>query len=259
LLVHRDLVVQDGHFLRPGQILVGRLAWRRLGLPREALLPGREVVVEDVSMTVAGVFAAPGTVMESEVWLDLNDLRALSLRENLSCVVMRLADGDFADVDLFTRQRLDLELAALRESDYFARIASFYAPIRGMTWLTALLIASGALLGGLNTLYAAFAPRIREIATLQAIGYKRGAILFSLIQESTLASLCGALLASLAATWILDGVAVSFSIGSFVLRVTPFVAIVGLLSGLGLGLIGAVPPGLRCLLPPLPDALRSAG
>jgi putative ABC transport system permease protein len=172
---------------------------------------------------------------------------------------MRLEDGDFANVDLFTRQRLDLELAALRESEYFARIASFYAPIRGMTWMTAVLIATGAVLGGLNTLYAAFAPRIREIATLQAIGYKRGAILFSLIQESTLASLCGALLASLVAVWLLDGVAVSFSIGSFVLRVTPLVALLGLIAGLGLGLIGAVPPGLRCLLPPLPAALRSAG
>ena len=191
--------------------------------------------------------------------MDLNDLRALSLREHLSCVVLRLGDGEFADVDLFTKQRLDLELSALRESDYFAKIAAFYAPIRSMTWMTALLIATGALLGGLNTLYAAFAPRIREIATLQAIGYGRRAILFSLVQESTITALCGALVASLAAIWIVDGIAVSFSIGSFILKVSPAVAAAGLVTGLGLGLIGAIPPGLRCLLPPLPAALRSSG
>ena len=58
--------------------------------------------------------------------------------------MIRLDEGEFADVDLFTKQRLDLELSALPESDYFARIAAFYAPVRGMTWVTALLIATGA-------------------------------------------------------------------------------------------------------------------
>jgi len=239
--------------------MVGRLAWRRLGLPAEALQPGRKILVEDVAMTVSGVFAAPGTVMESEVWMPLGDLRSLSLRENLSCVVLRLDEGEFGDVDLFTKQRLDLELVSLRESDYFARLSAFYAPVRGMAWMTAILIATGAVLGGLNTLYAAFAPRIREIAALQAIGFGRGTIMFSLVQESTLACLCGTLVAAVVALWVLDGIAVSFSIGSFVLRVTPRVALAGLCTGLGLGILGAVPPGLRCLLPPLPSALRSAG
>jgi putative ABC transport system permease protein len=238
--------------------MVGRLAWRRLGLPREALRTGRDLLVEDMPVTVSGVFAAPGTVMESEVWMDLNDLRSLSLRENLSCVVLRLGEAEFADVDLMTKQRLDLELSALRESDYYARLADFYAPIRAMTWVTALLIATGALLGGLNTLYAAFAPRIREIAALQTVGFGRRAILFSLVQESTIASLAGAVLASLIAVGWLDGVAVSFSTGSFVLQVTPQVALMGLCTGLGLGLIGAIPPGLRCLLPPLTEALRES-
>jgi len=257
-LVHRKMVVTEGAFAKPGGVMAGRLAWRRLGLPKDALRPGQEIMVEDTPMTVAGIFVAPGTVMESEIWMDLNDLRSLSLRENLSCVVLRLDGGTFPDVDLFTKQRLDLELSALRESDYFARLSAFYAPIRGMTWVTALLIATGALLGGLNTLYAAFSPRIREIATLQAIGYGRGAILFSLIQESTLAALCGAVVAATAAVLFLEGVAVSFSIGSFVLRVTPAVAAAGFGTGLGLGLVGAIPPGLRCLLPPVHDALRSA-
>ena len=259
LLVHQRVSVQAGEFLSPGRVMVGRLAWRRLGLPEEALQPGKMLWIEDAQFEIAGIFSAPGTVMESEVWLDLNDQRALSLREGLSCVIVRLDEGEFADVDLFTKQRLDLELSALRESDYFARIAAFYAPIRGMTWVTALLIATGALLGGLNTLYAAFAPRIREIATLQAIGYSRRAILLSLIQESTIATLCGAIVASLLAMGLLNGITISFSIGSFMLSITPAVALAGLLTGLGLGLIGALPPGLRCLVPPLPSALRSAG
>jgi putative ABC transport system permease protein len=258
LLVHRRVAIRNGRFPGPGEIMVGRLAWRRLGLPRDELLVGRELTVENARMTISGVFAAPGTVMESELWMDINDLRSLSLREAVSCVAIRLADGGaFANVDLFTKQRLDLELSAIRESDYFARLAAFYAPVRAMTWVTALLIAAGAVFGGLNTLYAAFAPRIREIAALQAIGFRRRAILFSLVQESTLACLCGTIIASLVAAWWLDGMTVPFSIGTFSLRVTPTVALSGLCTGVGLGLIGAIPPGLRCLLPPLPDALRA--
>jgi putative ABC transport system permease protein len=238
-------------------MVVGRLAWKRLGLPKEALQPGRELMVEGIAMTVAGVFAAPGTVMESEVWMDLNDLRSLSQRENLSCVVIRLKEGRFPDVDLFTKQRLDLELTALQETDYYARLSEFYAPVRGMTWLTALLIGTGAVLGGMNTLYAAFSPRIREIATLQAVGYGRLAVLFSLVQESTLAALCGAVLASLLAVSVMEGIIVTFSIGSFSLSVTPWVAAAGLLTGVLLGLVGVIPPAMRCLLPPLPSALRA--
>jgi ABC-type antimicrobial peptide transport system permease subunit len=127
-----------------------------------------------------------------------------------------------------------------------------------MTWITAGLIAAGALFGGINTLYAAFASRVREMATLQAIGYGRGALLASLVQESTLACLTGTLLASLAAVLLLDGRTVPFSIGAFTLDIGPGVAVTGVLTGLLLGLLGALPPAIRCLKPALPVALRSA-
>ena len=127
-----------------------------------------------------------------------------------------------------------------------------------MTWLTAGLIAAGALFGGLNTLYAAFASRIREMATLQAIGFNRRALLASLIQESTLASLTGALLASVVAMLLLDGQVVPFSIGTFTLSISPSVAFAGILTGFFLGLLGALPPAIRCLKPALPVALRSS-
>jgi ABC-type antimicrobial peptide transport system permease subunit len=125
-----------------------------------------------------------------------------------------------------------------------------------MTWITAGLIAAGALFGGVNTLYAAFASRVREMATLQAIGFGRGALLASLVQESSLACLTGALLASVVAVALLDGRTIPFSIGAFTLEVGPGVAITGILTGLLLGLLGALPPAIRCLKPPLPTALR---
>ena len=258
LLVHPEVRVLEGTFPRSGEVMVGRLAWRKLGVPESSLKPGAEVTIDGSAMTVSGTFAAPGTVMESEVWAALGDLHMLAQRETVSCVVLRMDDpADFSEAELFAQQRLDLELAALRESDYYAALSSFFKPLRVMTWITAGLIAAGAVFGGFNTLYAAFASRIRELATLQAIGYGRGAIFLSLVQESLIACLAGTLLASVTAIFLLDGRTIPFSIGAFTVSVSPQVALAGLATGILLGILGAIPPAIRCLRPPLPTALRS--
>jgi putative ABC transport system permease protein len=257
LRVHPEVRLVEGNFPAAGEMMAGRLAWRKLGLEPSALKVGTRVRIDSQEMKISGIFAAPGTVMESELWTTLGDLRVLAKRETVSCVVLRLDDpADFAEADVFAKQRLDLELSALRESDYYDRLSAFFKPLRVMTWLTAGLIAAGALFGGVNTLYAAFASRVRELATLQAIGFSRASLLASLVQESTLACLSGALLASLFAVLVLDGLTVPFSIGAFTLRIGPDAAISGVLSGFFLGLLGALPPAIRCLKPPLPVALR---
>ena len=126
-----------------------------------------------------------------------------------------------------------------------------------MTWVTAALVAAGAIFGGLNTLYAAFAARIKEMATLQSIGYTRTALFISLIQESLLATLSGTLIAFILAWLFLDGQTVPFSVGTFTLTLTPGVIFTGLITGVLLGSLGTLPPAIRCLLPSLPKALRS--
>ncbi len=258
LLVHPEVRVTEGTFPQSGEVMVGKLAWRKLGIAEDKLHPGSTVKLDGSEMTISGIFAAPGTVMESEIWAVLGDLHMLAQRDSVSCVVLRMDDAkDFSEVELFSQQRLDLELTALRESDYYAALSSFYKPLRIMTWITAGLVAAGAIFGGFNTLYAAFASRIRELATLQAIGFGRGAVFFSLVQESVIACLAGTLLASVFALLVLDGTTIPFSIGAFAITVSPQVAIAGLATGFLLGVVGSIPPAIRCLKPSLPKALRS--
>jgi putative ABC transport system permease protein len=257
LLVHTKLRLIDGRFPKPGEVMAGRLAWRGLGVGERDLAPGRKLILNGQELTVSGIFAAPGTVLESELWATLGDLRVLAQRDTLSCVVLRLEDpADFAEADLFAKQRLDLELTALRESDYYGRLSLFFSPLRVMIWVTVGLMASGALFGGINTLYAAFASRVREMGTLQAIGFGRGTLLLSLVQESMLACLTGSLLASVVAMLLLDGRSVPFSIGAFTIHIGPTVALAGIATGAILGMFGALPPAIRCLRPALPTALR---
>ena len=258
LLVHPEVRLVEGTFPRSGEAMVGRLANHKMRLPEDTFKIGEKIKVGDTDLVISGFFQAPGTVMEAEVWTDLGDMLAIAQRDTISCAVVRLGDADFGDVEVFTLQRLDLELVALRESDYYAKLSDFYTPLRAMTWVTAALVAAGAVFGGLNTLYAAFSSRIREMATLQAIGFKRAALLLSLLQESLFASMLGALVAAGFALWVADGLTIPFSIGTFVIDISPSVLGIGLLGGLVLAVIGALPPAWTCLRPNLPVALRSS-
>lgn len=258
LLVHPKVKLEEGRFPGPGEVMVGILSHRKLGVSPEELQMGSSVYFEDAEMTISGIFSAPGTVLESEIWFDRNDLATLTQRDSLSAVLLRLDDAEFEDVEVFTLQRNDLELAAIREDHYYDKLGAFYGPIRTMTWLTAVMVAAGAVFGGLNTLYAAFASRIRELATLQSIGFRRSAIFLSLVQESLLATLTGTLLALVLALVFVDGTSVPFSIGTFRLILSPAVILIGLTVGVALGTIGILPPAWRTLSPSLPKALRSS-
>src|SRR5262249_31764476 len=65
-LVHPAVTLTSGALPRDDQVLVGRLAAAKLGVPDDALSPGRTLRFEGGTWTVAGTFAAPGTTFESE-------------------------------------------------------------------------------------------------------------------------------------------------------------------------------------------------
>jgi len=259
-VVHTQVRLVEGRIPEPGhdQILVGANVAGRLGLSPDRLAVGQTLRFDDRVWTISGRFIAPGTVMEAEIWAPLAELQLAARRENLSCVVLTLDDtGEIDDVDVFVKRRLDLELVAMSERQYYHQLSDFFRPIQMMVWATALLIAVGGLLGGLNTMYAAFAGRVRELGTLQSLGFGRSAIVVSLVQESLLAAAGGTLLAVLMSLVLLDGRAVRFSMGVFGLSIDANVMLQGLAAGLLLGLIGAIPPAVRCLRLPIATALKA--
>lgn len=260
LLVHPKVRVVLGRFPRPGadELMVGGLVGAKLGVPEAALAVGRTVWVDKKAWTIVGRFAAPGSVMESEAWAPLSDLKQALKRESDSCVVLTLGSGEFADVDSFAKQRLDLELSAIRETDYYVRLEAFFRPVRVAVWLTAGMIALGGLLGGMNTMYAAFASRVRELGMLRCLGFRRGAVLLSLVQEALIATAAGSLLACAAGAWLLHGVSVRLSLGAFGLAMDGPVLATGLGAGLFLGLMGAIAPAWAALRKPIPEALKAA-
>lgn len=259
-IVHSNARIIQGRAPESGreEAVVGRMAALSFGFnpPDDAI--GHAIWVDGIEIKIVGLLAADGGVIEGEIWYPLTDLQILAQRDSLSCVVLTRDTATNPEVAAFATRRLDLEIVALTEQEYFSALSAFYRPIEMMVILTAILISIGGVLGGLNTAYAAFASRVREIGMLQTLGYSRGAIIYSLLQESLLASSVGALIACLIGLLLLDGQAIRFSMGVFGIEIDALVLAGGLAAGLFLGLVGALIPAWRCLNLPIPEALRAS-
>ncbi len=101
------------------------------------------------------------------------------------------------------------------------------------------------------------AGRVREIATLQAIGYRRRAVLLSLIQEGVLLSMAGSLCSGIIALTLLNGMSVRFTMGAFALRIDGAAILIGCGVVLLLGVVGALPPALKALRTEVAASLKA--
>jgi len=119
------------------------------------------------------------------------------------------------------------------------------------------VMASGAIFGALNSLYASVDARRREIATLRAIGFNSGPIIVSVLLEGMLLALPGAFLGALVAWVLFNGNVVDVAGLIFKLTVTPRLLIISILWALTIGLIGASLPALRAARAPVATALRA--
>ena len=258
LWVRRSVEIVEGRWPEAGEVLVGRLAAAQLGAADEEVAVGRTLEFEGRRWRVSGRFTAVGAIFESEIWCRLEDLQRAQQRQDLSLVALQLGPGaQFSEVDMFTKQRLDLELEALRETDYYAALAEHYRPVRALGWAMAGLVAGAGVFAALNTMFAAAMGRIRELAALQTLGFLRRAIALSLVQESTLLAAAATLVAAAVGVAVIDGAAVRFTMGSFPLRIDGATLLWGCGTGLVLGIVGAVPPAVRALRRPIVAALRA--
>jgi ABC-type lipoprotein release transport system permease subunit len=263
-LVRRQAFLLEGKLPGHDEILIGRLVPAKLGLRLADVAVGGTLVIEGRPWRVSGRFAAPGTLLESEIWCPLNDLKAAMKRPNdISVVAMRFdPKGDpvkqMGYVDYFCRNRRpDLELMGSREAEYYASLQKHYGPMRTLAWLLVGLVGVAGACGAVNTMYAAVAGRVREFAALQAVGFPRRAIAVSLVQESVILAAVATLAATGLALVLMQGVAVRFTMGAFTLQLDRLALLVGCGAGLGLGVFGAVPPAVRAFRMTIADALKA--
>lgn len=257
-LVRDRVQIVEGTWPQAGEVLVGRLAHSKLGASEADLAIGNQIAFDGKTWTVSGRFTAGQSAFESEVWAPLADLQTALKRQDLSLVAVSMESPEqVADVDMFCRERVDLELKAVAETAYYAALQKHYRPVRLLGWVVVALVAGSGVFAGLNTMYGAVVGRVRELATLQAMGYRRRAILLTLVQEATLLACTAALVASVLGLLLFDGAAVRFTMGAFMLRVDSVGISVACAVATLLGIIGAIPPAAKAMRLPIVEAIKA--
>jgi putative ABC transport system permease protein len=220
-------------------------------------------------LTVVGWFDGGDTAFDSEMWMDADEARSIFERENYSSILARVSDTNNVTA-LIKRIEGDkrLPLLADLETKYYASQTMTAGPIKLLGSLLATAMSVGAVFAAMNTMYASVGARTREIGTLRVLGFRRRTILASFNLEGAILAGLGGLLGcafAFAAQWFCEVSGVRFGTLSFntfsevifQFRVTPKLALEGMIFAVAVGLIGSLFPAIRAARLPVISALKS--
>jgi putative ABC transport system permease protein len=261
--VRKHFKIIKGRLFRPGtnEIIVGRGAAEQFA----GLDLGDTHRWGENPWTVVGVFSDDGSLSESEIWSDARVLQPAYRRGSTfqsMHALLKSPEAFTAFKDSLTQDpRLDVKV--VRESEYYAEQSEGLTRlVRSLGGFITVLMALGAIFGALNTMYNAVASRTREIATLRALGFGRGPVVFSILAESLVIAVIGAAIGGAVAYFGFNGFQTStlnwqsFSQVAFAFKVTPALLVVGIVIALAIGLIGGLLPAVRAARLPVATALR---
>ena len=256
-LVRKDVRIIEGDWPSKGEVMLGRLVASKLGVSGASLVIGQSIEFEGRSWRISGRFVSQGSAFESEIWCGLEDFQTATKRQDISLVALRLSPSSIGLLQLFCKQRTDLELRAIAETAYYAALQKHYGPVRILAWFIVALVASSGVFAGMNMMYGAVAGRVREFATLQAIGYRRRSILVSLIQEGLVLAAGASVLSSAISLWMIHGMAIRFTMGAFALVVDEFAILIACAVGVVIGCFGTIPPAIKALRADVAASLKA--
>ena len=255
--LRRGIVLTAGRPFNPGsnEIIVGRA----LGKEFDGFDLGQTVTFNNNRFTVVGLFAADGSVFESEIWADLPVVQSLFKRTGAVQTVRARLTSPAAIEALRAYSDNDprLKLDVMSEAAYFAQQASNTSDlIQRLGWPLAIAMAFGSLAGALNTMYSSVAARATEIATLRAIGFGGLATFAGTLVESLILAAVGGVIGAAATYLVFDGftastMGASFSQVVFNFQLSPRLIGQGLLLALVVGLFGGLFPALRAARMPI--------
>jgi putative ABC transport system permease protein len=245
------------------EVIVGKKAAQEFA----GLTVGSKIDFRDSDWTVVGVFETGGDVHESEIWADAEVTLSAFRRVGYQSVTARLADGSDTGFTAFKNvvsRNPRFSLSVLREPEYYARQAKVLSDLINILGYTvAAFMATGALFGALNCMYAAIASRQVEIATLRALGFGGTPVVISVMMEALLLALVGGTVGGALAYLYCNGTSLStlnfntFSQVAFDFRVTPRLLAQGLLWALSIGAAGGLFPAIQAARRPVTVALRT--
>jgi ABC-type antimicrobial peptide transport system permease subunit len=257
--VHRQVTLIEGRFPERGfEAMVGPLAGTKLGAPETALAIGQSLSFEGSEWRVVGRFEAQGSVLDSEVWVPLDDLMVAGKRDDFSTIALQ-AESAAAAGALMTdlSLRTDVQVDPHSESEYYAAMARQLKPVQAVAVAMTIILVAGGLMAGMNTMFTSILGRTREMGVLLVLGYQRRSVLTSFVLESMFLCLAGGLL-GIAAGMAFSGLPMKIPMGAFRFEVDGQIMLLGLGLALLIGVLGALLPVLRVSRLRIADALRAS-
>lgn len=231
----------------------------------EGLEVGKKVRWGNTDWTVVGRYTDGGGIAESEVWGDTRVVQQAWRRGN-SFQSIRAKLNDAASLktlkDALSRDPR-VRVGVQTERAFYADQQKLMSTIITTVGVAlAIMMGVAALFAALNTLYNAVATRVREIATLRALGFGGFPVVVSVLVEAMILGAFGGLIGGLLAFLSLNGMHsstmnwASFSQMTFAFTVTPGLMVLGIVYGLILCLIAGILPGIRAARLPITAGLR---
>jgi putative ABC transport system permease protein len=251
LALRPSVRITQGRMFTPGtnEIVVGAGLLREF----EGFELGRTIRLRGTDWRVVGVFEAPGTAFESELWADVSLLQSLFDRGS-SFQTVRLQMTSPAAVDGLKRLVANdprLHLVAYGEREFYERQASNSGQgLIIVAWVLGVVMAIGALAGALNTMYSSVAARAAEIATLRIIGFSGYAAFFGTMAEALVLSALGGVVGIVLSYALFNGRTTStlgagFTQLVFQFQFSPGVILGAIIMALAIGFLGGFLPGIR--------------
>ena len=251
LAVRRQVHLREGRMFAPGsnEIVVGA------GLLREfaGFEMGKSIRFGAQTWRVVGVFEAPGTVFESELWADAPVVQSFFNRGTSfqTARISLTSEAALANFVKYVKDDPRLQLKAQSEQEYYAAQAERSgALIKYFGWPLGIIMAIGALAGALNTMYSSVSARSAEIATLRVIGFSGFSAFVGTMAEALALSALGAFLGIGICALFFNGMSAStlgagFTQVAFRLALGPQLIVQALVLALVIGLVGGFFPGWR--------------
>ncbi|MBO0858060.1 MAG: ABC transporter permease [Chloracidobacterium sp.] len=257
--VHAEVQIIAGSALGAnGTVILGKKIAEQIGA--EAVV-GNPLRIGPRNWTIAGIFSAGGSALESEVWAGLTDLTAATRKKKISLIVAKVTKPELAGK---LSQRLNntarLGVKSAPEPEYFKSQTEDAQQMWLMTIVVSSILGLAAAFGGMNTMYAAIANRTYEIGVLKALGFSRFGILSSFLVECLIVALCGGILGC-AAVFLLNDLPVRTLMNGQLIDIrfhlTLAVFLQGLFFSLFIGITGGLFPSLKASKMEAIDSIRA--
>ncbi len=255
-----EIRIIEGRRLRGGvrELIVSQSLSKRF----KGMKVGDKVRIASSDWPIVGIFDASGTAYDSELWADYNDVAQEWNRPIYSCIVLRATDAQAAAQ---LRKRIEgdrrISLEVHDQKAYYQAQTQSSVALKALGVIIALVLGIGSCFAAMNMMYAAVMGRVKEVATLRALGFPRFSILASFIVESAILGLAAGILGCLLAL-PLNGMStgtmnfLTFSEVAFNFRLTPSILLQGLLFSLAVGIVGGFLPARRAARLKLIDVMR---